>query len=76
MRTTRTPSRAHLSRLLLTSRRHIDLGRTSSAICRAIRVRSSLRASITAAPPPPFPERSSPCLPHALAPPPCAISPP
>ncbi|WP_323187192.1 putative leader peptide [Streptomyces sp. NBC_00006] len=31
----RTLSRADLSRRLLTSRRHIDLGRTSSAICRA-----------------------------------------
>ncbi|WP_341865615.1 putative leader peptide [Streptomyces zinciresistens] len=29
----RTHSRADLSSLLLTSRRHIDFGRTSSAIC-------------------------------------------
>ncbi|MFZ3561914.1 putative leader peptide [Streptomyces sp. BH055] len=31
----RTSRRADLSRLLLTSRRHIDLGRTASAICLA-----------------------------------------
>jgi hypothetical protein len=28
--------RATLSSLLLTSRRHVDLGRTSSAICRSL----------------------------------------
>ncbi|WP_420708976.1 putative leader peptide [Streptomyces sp. NRRL S-37] len=32
----RTLGRADLSFLLLTSRRHIDLGRTSSALCRPV----------------------------------------
>ncbi|MGC0373460.1 putative leader peptide [Streptomyces sp. SAI-229] len=32
----RTLGRADLSLLLLTSRRHIDLGRTSSALCRPL----------------------------------------
>ncbi|MFI2374775.1 putative leader peptide [Streptomyces sp. NPDC018964] len=32
----RTLSRADLSLFLLTSRRHIDLGRTSSALCRPV----------------------------------------
>ncbi|MGW0606607.1 putative leader peptide [Streptomyces sp. NPDC002644] len=32
----RTCDRAALSFVLLTSRRHVDLGRTSSAICRSV----------------------------------------
>ncbi|MET9443646.1 putative leader peptide [Streptomyces sp. NPDC006610] len=63
---------------LLTTRRHIDLGRTSSAICRPCDApatdASPGDAPSSHLPDRPFPREDTPCLPQDRSPP-CAPSP-